>query len=65
VGGRVRMPHATLTGHDGAVLGLAVNGDWLFSASEDGTIRAWALGTWAALRTVKAYQRGAGHAAWR
>ena len=28
------------------------------SASHNGTIREWALGTWAALRTVDAYERG-------
>jgi hypothetical protein len=44
-----------LAGHTGAVHGLAVRGDRLFSASSDGTIRAWALGgAWAALRTVEA-----------
>jgi WD40 repeat protein len=31
--------------------------DRLFSASRDGTIREWALGTWAAVRTVEAYGR--------
>jgi WD40 repeat protein len=49
---------ATLIGHEGAVWSLAVHGDRLFSASEDGTIREWALGTWAAVRTVEAYGRG-------
>ena len=34
--------------------------DRLFSASRDGTIRVWALGTWAALRTVEAYGRETG-----
>jgi WD40 repeat protein len=34
-----------------------VHGDRLLSASDDGTIRAWALGTWAGLRTVEAYGR--------
>ncbi len=28
------------------------------SASMDGTIREWALGTWAAVRTVVAYEHG-------
>ncbi len=51
---------ATLEGHDDAVLVLAVHGDRLFSASFDGTIRVWAMGTWAALRTVEAYGRGTG-----
>ncbi len=44
----------------GDVLGLAVHGDRLFSASRDGTIQAWALGAWAALRSVQAYGRGSG-----
>ena len=30
------------------------------SASGDGTIRAWAVGTWAALLVVEAYARGTG-----
>ena len=46
---------ATLAGHSGAVRALVVHGDRLLSASEDKTIRAWALGTWAGLRTVEAY----------
>jgi WD40 repeat protein len=45
---------ATLTGHEDTVYSLAVHGDRLYSASGDGTIREWALGTWAALRTVEA-----------
>jgi hypothetical protein len=49
---------ATLTGHDGAVNGLVVHRDRLLSASADRTIREWALGTWAALRTVVAYEQG-------
>ncbi len=48
---------ATLTGHEDAVWGLAVNKDRLFSTSRDSTIREWALGTWAAVRTVEAYGR--------
>jgi hypothetical protein len=36
-----------------------VHGGRLLSASFDGTVRAWAVGTWAALRTVEAYPRGA------
>jgi WD40 repeat protein len=48
---------ATLAGHSGGVLALVVHGDRLLSASRDGTIRAWALGTWAGLRTVEAYGR--------
>ena len=46
---------ATLTGHDGGVEGLVVHGDRLLSASGDGTIREWAVGTWAALRTVEVF----------
>ena len=34
-----------------------MHGDRLLSASRDGTIREWALGTWAALRTVVAYEQ--------
>ncbi len=37
---------------------LAVHGDRLYSESRDGTIREWALGAWAALRTLEAYARG-------
>ena len=48
----------SLIGHESVVLGLAVRGDRLFSASADGTIRVWALGTWAALQTVEASARG-------
>ncbi len=33
---------------------LVAHGDWLLSAADDGTIRAWALGTWAALGTMRA-----------
>ena len=33
------------------------HGDRLFSASCDGTIREWALGTWAAVRTVEVHGR--------
>ena len=46
---------ATLTGHDGVVFALLVHGRRLFSASKDGTIRAWAAGTWAALARVEAH----------
>ena len=38
----------------GTLQALAVHWDRLYSASEDGTIREWAAGTWAALRTVPA-----------
>jgi hypothetical protein len=48
---------ATLTGHQNVVCALAVHGDRLFSASFDGTIREWAVGTWAAVRTVEAYEQ--------
>jgi WD40 repeat protein len=44
---------ATLTGHAGIVYAFAVDEERLFSASGDGTIRVWGLGTWAALRTVE------------
>jgi hypothetical protein len=36
------------------VQALVVLWDRLYSASEDGTIREWAAGSWAALRTVPA-----------
>ena len=45
---------AELEGHTGVVCALVVDGDRLYSASEDGTIRAWACGTWAGLGTVEA-----------
>ncbi len=48
----------TLAGHSGAVRTLVAHGDRLLSASDDGAIRAWALGTWAALWTVDAYGQG-------
>ncbi len=53
---------ATLAGHDGAVCALAAHGGrrLLLSACYDGTVRAWALGTWEALRTVEAYGPGTG-----
>ena len=50
---------AKLTGHVDEVCALAVHRNRLFSASYDGTIREWALGTWVALRTVEAYGMGA------
>ena len=46
---------ATLTGHRGPVCALLVHGERLFSASRDGSIRAWAMGTWAAVARVEAY----------
>ena len=46
---------ATLTGHRGPVYALLVHWERLFSASRDGSIRAWAVGTWAALASVQAY----------
>jgi WD40 repeat protein len=51
---------ATLGGHRCTVSGLAVHGDRLLSASWDGTIRAWALGTWALLQTVDCFGQGMG-----
>ena len=35
-----------------------VMGERLFSASEDGTIRVWTVGTWAAVTSVEAYDTG-------
>ena len=46
---------AILSGHRGPVNALLVDGERLFSASRDGTIRTWAVGTWAALASVEAY----------
>ena len=46
---------ATLTGHRSAVCALLVYGERLFSASRDGSIRAWVVGTWAAVASVEAY----------
>ena len=46
---------ATLTGHRGPVCALLVHGERLFSASRDGSILAWAVGTWAAMASVEAY----------
>ena len=48
---------ATLTGHRSVVSALLVHGERLFSASADGTIRAWAVGTsrWAAVASVEVY----------
>ena len=51
---------ATLVGHAGRVCGLLLHGDRLLSASEDGTSREWAAGTWAALRAVGAHAAGSG-----
>jgi WD40 repeat protein len=45
---------AELQGHTGVVSALLVHGDRLYSTGLDGTIRAWACGTWAGLRTVEA-----------
>ena len=55
---------ATLADHTGPVCRLLVDRDRLFTASHDGTIREWAVGTWAALRTVEAYGQDAGQAPW-
>ena len=49
---------ATLREHGDTVYSLVVHGDRLFSGSYDGTIREWAAGTWAALRTVAASEAG-------
>ena len=49
---------ATLTGHRGGVFGLVVMGERLFSASMDGTIRVWTVGTWAAVTSVEVYDVG-------
>ena len=35
-------------------------GERLFSASRDGTIRVWTVGTWAAVTSVEAYVDGSG-----
>ena len=51
---------AELEGHTDRVFALAVAGDRLYSGSEDGTIRAWACGTWAGLGTAEAAERQAG-----
>ena len=45
---------ATLTGHGGRVCALLVHGKRLFSA-RDGSMRAWAVGTWAVVASVDAY----------
>ena len=46
---------ATLTGHTGGVCSLFVHCGQLFSASVDGTIRIWAVGTWAEVAKLEAY----------
>jgi hypothetical protein len=51
---------AALAGHSGTLWALAAVEDRLLSSSDDGTIRAWALGTWAALRRAAASGGGAG-----
>ena len=51
---------ATLAGHSGAVHALVVLEDRLLSASDDGTLRSWALGTWEGLQMVQAYAEGTG-----
>jgi uncharacterized protein YajQ (UPF0234 family) len=51
---------ATLAGHSGPVSALVVHGDRLLSASQGGTIRAWAVRTWAGLWTVEAWGQGTG-----
>ena len=44
---------ATLTGHRDAVCGLLKHCECLISASVDGTIRLWSVGTWGKLRIVQ------------
>ena len=46
--------HATLAGHRGAVWGLLVHRERLLGTSGDRSIRAWAVGTWAAAVRVAA-----------
>ena len=46
---------ATLTDHRSSVFALLVHGERLYSSSGDGSIRAWAVGTWAAVAMVEAY----------
>ena len=48
-----RQHEATLRAHTRTVNELAVSGEKLYSASEDGTICEWALGTWERLRTIR------------
>ena len=57
---------ANFSHHRSPLCALLVHGERLFSASEDGVIRAWAVGTWAvvgtwpkALARVRAYDVGA------
>jgi WD40 repeat protein len=51
---------AQLVEHAGKVNALVVHRDQLLSASDDGTIRTWAVGTWAPLRTVDTWGAGEG-----
>ena len=51
---------ATLSGHGGYVTALAVHGDRIFSASDDGAIWVWGSAAWEALRTVQVFERGTG-----
>ena len=44
----------TLSIHTRTVTALLVHGDFLFSASDDGTIQKWAAGAWGLLQTVEA-----------
>ena len=46
---------ATLTGHEGTVCALVVEGRRLYSSSKDKTIRMWDAGTWAEWRSVAVY----------
>jgi WD40 repeat protein len=43
---------ATLAGHEGDVMSLAVDGGLLISASRDNTVRIWSLSTWAAMACI-------------
>ena len=45
-------PAQTLRGHSGAVHTVAASGRRLVSASTDGTLRVWAMGSFACLRSV-------------
>ena len=51
---------AVMRDHRGSIFALSVHRERLFSASGDGTIRVWAVGTWAALESVEAYNVGSG-----
>ena len=48
------MLDATVTDHRGTVCVLLVHGERLFSASNEGTTLAWAVGTWAVVASLEA-----------